>query len=221
MRRSSRALAQLYGDHNAKRGHGFLFGGHQRIAVMRNQLKGGCGSVLDLGCRDGSLFAAMALETSFAVGIDIDEEALRNFPSSNLLAPCKADLWGALPFRSHAFDAVLAGEVLEHLPFPQTTVAEVARVLRPGGRFVGSVPNSYRLKNRLRFLLGRPYEHDPTHLRQFSIKLLEELLARHFRSIRIFPCVGRFVTVAPRLTANDLVWSAESRKPLREGSAGE
>ena len=70
----------------------------------------------------------------------------------------------------------------------------------------GSVPNAFRLKNRIRFLVGREFERDPTHLHHFSIEGLQRMLGSQFKVVRIRPSVGRFVGVWPRMTANDLVW---------------
>jgi len=47
----------------------------------------------------------------------------------------------ALPFRSGSFDVVTANMVVEHLETPTDVLAEVARVLRPGGVFIASTPN--------------------------------------------------------------------------------
>lgn len=46
----------------------------------------------------------------------------------------------AIPFASRVFDTVLCTEVLEHLPHPAKAVSEMARVLRPGGYLILSVP---------------------------------------------------------------------------------
>ena len=97
-----------------------------------------------------------------------------------MLAPCTANLWGPFPFREAAFSLVVAGEVFEHVPFPQDFVAEAARVLTAGGRIAGSVPNAFRLKNRVMFASGRWFEIDPTHLRQFSPSMLRGMLEQHF-----------------------------------------
>jgi hypothetical protein len=86
----------------------------------------------------------------------------------------------------------------------------VRRVLRPGGVFVASVPNAYRLKNRLRFLLGRDPEDDPTHLQMFAPHDVLRLLDS-FEEQRVHFIAGRLVRIQPRLLANDIVFSG--RKP--------
>jgi hypothetical protein len=72
------------------------------------------------------------------------------------------------------------------------------------------VPNAYRLKNRLRFLLGRKPEDDPTHLQMFAPHDVRALLAG-FEEPRLHFIAGRLVALQPRLFANDIVFSG--RKP--------
>jgi SAM-dependent methyltransferase len=205
----SASLSARYADHNRGRGRGFIYGGQERIDALRRAIGSpAAGWTLDLGCRDGSLASALVLPPDRTIGIDIDQEALDASAASGIFKPCRGDLWGALPIRTESLDLVVAGEIVEHVPFPSDLVAEVARVLRHGGRFVGSVPNAFRLKNRLTFLRGAWFEPDPTHLRQFSPEMLRSMLALHFTSIQITPCVGRWASTWPRMLANDLVWSA-------------
>jgi SAM-dependent methyltransferase len=102
----------------------------------------------------------------------------------------------------------VAAEVLEHLRDPAALVDETRRVLRPGGIFAGSVPNAYRLKNRLRFLAGRPAERNPTHLHLFTPGELLELLDGF--SARLDYVVGRFVRFHPRLLANVIVFRGQT-----------
>jgi len=206
-------LGERYAAHNLSRGRGFIYGGEERLEAMRDLIGGDSQAVLDLGCRDGALVGGLGLPAERVVGADIDHDALLEARDRGALRPCRADLWGPLPFSSDSFDLVLAGEIIEHVPFPDDLVAEIARVLRPGGRVVGSVPNAFRLKNRLSFLAGRWFDVDPTHLRHFSPGSLRGLLGRHLTVVEIRPCVGRWVFAFPYATANDLVWSA------RKGSA--
>jgi SAM-dependent methyltransferase len=201
-------LGERYARHNLSRGRGFVYGGEDRVRELRRAI--GTmppGRVLDLGCRDGSLAAALGLPPERSIGADIDERAVRD--ADGRVRPCVADLWRSFPFRSEAFDLVLAGEIVEHVPFPDALVGEAERVLRPGGRMVGSVPNAFRLKNRLVFMAGRWFERDPTHLRQFSPRMLRDLLAASFDRVDIRPCIGRLTAVWPRMFGTDLVGVAQ------------
>jgi SAM-dependent methyltransferase len=164
--------------------------------------------VLDLGCRDGALTREYAAGNE-VVGVDADRDALAAAEKVGIETHW-ADLDQPLPFGDGNFDVVVAGELLEHLRDPRGVVGEVRRVLRPGGTFVASVPNAYRLKNRLRFLLGRKPEDDPTHLQMFAPHDVRALLAG-FEEPRLHFIAGRLVALQPRLFANDIVFSG--RKP--------
>jgi SAM-dependent methyltransferase len=202
-------LSDRYAEHNrVERGAGFVFAGQERVELFRGYVGGPGRSVLDLGCRDGALTQAYAAGNEI-VGVDADREALVEAEKLGIETRW-ADLDDALPFAEGAFEVVVAGELLEHLRDPRRVVAEVFRVLRPGGTFVGSVPNAYRLKNRLRFMLGRKPENDPTHLQMFSPDDVRRLLER-FEGVRLHLIAGRLVPLHARLFANDIVFSG--RKP--------
>ena len=151
--------------HGSNRPSDFVFGGAERAAPIAERVGRG-GRVLDLGCRTGAL-TRHYLEGNSVVGVDVDREALAQAAALGV-ETVWADLDEALPFPDASFDIVVVAEILEHLQFPGRLVSEAARVLRPGGRIVGSVPNGYRLKSRLEFLLGGPPDRDPTHLQLFS-----------------------------------------------------
>ena len=84
--------------------------------------------LLDLGCGPRDQAAPAAHYGASYVGIDYSSER------ADLLADGHA-----IPFRDGTFDVVLSYAVLEHLYHPFVAVQEVARVLRPGGVFVGTV----------------------------------------------------------------------------------
>ena len=161
--------------------------------------------VLDLGCRSGALTSHF-LEGNSVVGLDVDASALEKAAALGI-EPVQANVEEPLPFEDASFDAVVAGELLEHLQFPDALIAEIWRVLRRGGVVVGSVPNAFRVQSRLRFLRGRPPEDDPTHLRMFSPRELHGLLAA-YDDVELSFVGGRFARLNRRLFARDLVFRA-------------
>lgn len=201
--------AAVYAEHNLEhRGRGFVFAQPERTPLFKRYVGGPGRRVLDLGCRDGALsFSYLGGNT--VVGVDVDRKALRHAAARGLETHV-ADLDEPLEFDDESFDVVTAGEVLEHIRDPWELVRDCRRVLRPGGTFVGSVPNGFRLKNRLWFATGQHPEPDPTHLHLFAPRDVETLL-EGFEEPAIHFVAGRFVRLHPRLFANVIVFSA--RKP--------
>jgi len=123
------------------------------------------GRVLDAGC-GRSLFTEIRPDWPFTiVAADVDHDLLRSrkaqFPDLRWLV---ADAH-PLPFRDATFDALFAGELVEHLADPRPGLAEFHRVLRPGGTLILTTPNRRRLANRAD-RSERPYS--PDHLSELS-----------------------------------------------------
>jgi SAM-dependent methyltransferase len=201
-------LGERYAEHHREsRDAGDFVFVPERIPVFRQAI--GTGKrVLDLGCRSGALTRHF-LDGNEVVGLDVDRDALAKAAELGI-EPVEANVEEPLPFADASFDAVVAGELFEHLRFPDALVAEIGRILRPGGVLVGSVPNAYRVQSRLLFLRGKPPEDDPTHLRMFSPDAMRELL-RDFGDVRVVYVGGRYVRLSARLFARDLVFTA--RRP--------
>ena len=72
-----------------------------------------------------------------------------------------------LPFGAATFHLVVACEVLEHVTDDQTALAEIARVLRPDGVFIFSVPLHAHLWTRHDDLVGHQRRYEPTQLVRF------------------------------------------------------
>lgn len=198
-----------YAEHNREeRGRGFVYAEPERTALFRRYVGGPGRRVLDLGCRDGAL-SRVYLDGNEVVGVDVDREALAHAEQLGLKTEW-ADLEEPLAFPDETFDVVVAGELLEHIRSPRSLIDEARRVLRPGGTLVGSTPNGFRLKNRLRFAAGRHPEPDPTHLHLFRPDDVRELL-RGFEQPELRLVAGRFVPLNARLFANVIVFSG--RKP--------
>ncbi|MGH3103927.1 MAG: class I SAM-dependent methyltransferase [Gaiellaceae bacterium] len=203
--------SKRYREHHcAARSEEFVFAGHERGELFRRFVGGPGKRVLDLGCRYGALTRAY-LEGNEVVGVDVDRDALAEAAKLGIETHW-ADVDEPLPFEDASFDVVVAGELLEHIRDPAGLAAESRRVLRPGGVFVASVPNGFRLKNRLRFLAGLHPDNDPTHLHLFSPADVRALLAAYDEPELHF-VASRLLRLNPRLTANTIVFSA--RKPPR------
>jgi len=198
-------LSERYEQHHReRRAEGEFVFVPERIPLFQAAIGRGK-RVLDLGCRSGALTRHF-LDGNEVVGLDVDRTALAKAEALGI-QPILADVEEPLPFEDASFDAVVAGELFEHLQFPDALVAEIRRVLRPGGVIVGSVPNAFRLKGRLQFLLGHAPEDDPTHLRMFSPAAMRALL-HGFEDVRLSFVGGRYRRLHPRLLARDLVFSA-------------
>jgi ubiquinone/menaquinone biosynthesis C-methylase UbiE len=100
-------------------------------------------AVLDIGCGTGVDLDAVAGLTARATGIDLSETMARTARDRGDGGKCTFAVADGqhLPFPAGSFDAVCLRAVLVHTPRPELTIAELSRVLRPGGRAVLSEPD--------------------------------------------------------------------------------
>ena len=124
---------------------GRLTGRPTRFAVALCYHVQAGGRVLDLGCGTGELSRAAAAAGMRVTGCDISPEMLRRASASDpgdVVDWVQLDLsWRTLPFESSAFDAVVAASVLEYVDDPSAVLGECARMLRPGGVVLCTVPD--------------------------------------------------------------------------------
>ncbi len=92
------------------------------------------GRMLDVGCGRKPYQALFAPFIRTHVGVDMPS-SMHGVQQSDALASAMA-----IPFAAASFDTVLATEVLEHVATPTQMIAEISRVLRPGGTLILSVP---------------------------------------------------------------------------------
>jgi ubiquinone/menaquinone biosynthesis C-methylase UbiE len=115
--------------------------------------------VLDAGCGTGLILRHLPVGST---GLDINPRNLtmvaQRIPNATLVL---GDL-EALPFAPGDFATVVCTEVLEHVPDISAALAEIRRVLRPGGYLLGSVPADSWLW-RLRFLSRTCPHSEPFH----------------------------------------------------------
>jgi len=158
--------------------------------------------VLDAGCGEGVLVDEYADRLDI-IGLDANYASDRVTHGSLM----------ALPFPDASFDRALCLDVLEHLAYEEQprALAEIFRVLRPGGELLVSVPNLAHLQSRIQFLLrGRlirtasEYKHPGDRPAGEYIKLgrAAGFLLRHRRGIfPTLPVVTHFIRRHPRALA--------------------
>lgn len=208
-------LEKIYHKHHERGNrYGYLFCHGERGPYLKKWIGTGK-TILDLGCRDGMLTESYA-NGNQVKGIDIDQEALKLIKKRLNIETIWLDLNYEWPFARHSVDVIVACEILEHMFMLEPFLKRIQETLRPGGIFIGSVPNAFRMRNRLKFLVGREIENDPTHVRQFSYNKLDQTLQLYFSDLEIVPIRGKiapFIPVSPlfptrinRLFAQDLLW---------------
>lgn len=179
------------------------FRGRRRVLVdmLRQALRssGGSARILDYGCGTGGNTPAYAAFGA-VVGIEPDSGAVRLAHTRGQAQYCRSS-GTKLPFRQAAFDAVLASDVLEHIENDVEALSEIARVLRPCGVAIVSVPAHQWLFSR----------HDAAlhHFRRYSKTRLSQLLENGGFRIRrlsywnaaLFPaiCMHRLVEKSRRM----------------------
>jgi ubiquinone/menaquinone biosynthesis C-methylase UbiE len=101
--------------------------------------------LLDFGCGSGDITRALAAEGFAMAGIDLSSAmiatARRQSGTTGIDWAVAEPGAVALPFADMAFDGALASSVLEYHPDPAAQLAELARVLKPGGVLVFTVPD--------------------------------------------------------------------------------
>ena len=130
-------------------------------AKLRMLAREASGRVLDLGAADGWARAHVPGASDY-VSLDYPATAVA-------LYGVRPDIFGTatcLPFRDASFATVLLLDVLEHVPDPESALAEVARVLAPGGRLLLTVPFLY------------PIHDDPYDFQRYTRNGLKVVLER-------------------------------------------
>ncbi len=169
--------------------------------------------VLEVGCGWGELAEWIARETGAeVVATDLSERMVELARERGLDARV-ADVQ-RLPFADAVFDVVVAAWMLYHVPDLERGIAEIARVLRPGGRLV-AVTNSSTHLIELRELVGS----GPSSI-SFSRENGERFLQPFFDEVRRDDIDGQ-LTFADRAAVEGYVRSSIAMSPFAENLPGE
>jgi len=144
--------------------------------------------VLDMGCGGGRHAFAVLRRGASVVAFDADEGELvgvrdmaaamvteGEVPVGGELTCVQGDAL-ELPFEGASFDRIIAAEVLEHIPDDRRAIAELVRVLAPGGRIAVTVPAAF--PERINWMLDSDYHDTPGgHVRIYGTDELAGRLA--------------------------------------------
>jgi ubiquinone/menaquinone biosynthesis C-methylase UbiE len=145
---------------------------------------------LDVGCGTGHHLRALTARGFEVAGVDGSQEMLVAARLANPTAELQQADVAALPFPDSSFDMILCIEVLRYLSDAQRCVAEMARVLRPGGVCLATAAplfslNGYALVNRIALLVP---VGDLVRLKQFfttPASLRRQFEANEFEGVEV------------------------------------
>lgn len=192
--------SELWGEHRSR----YRFAARQAAGLR----------VLDIACGAGFGLEMLRQAGARAIGMDLDAEALSTCRRGYPCAPVSRADAAHLPLPDESMDLVVSFETLEHVPDAEAVVAELARVLRPGGRLVLSTPNR---------VFGPPERHagNPYHVREFDAEELRALLRERFERVAIHgqwvSARFRFVPylmVQPERSLAAFLWKLQNRLPF-------
>lgn len=178
--------------------------------------------ILDVGCNDGYIASLLLKQNNEVHGIDIVESNLKTAKKRGVLARYHNIEAKSFPYMEDYFDAVILGDVIEHVFDTDKLLRDCRRILKRDGLLLLTTPNVASIGRRLMLFMGvSPYlEYSielntnglPSvgHMRYYTVDTLrEQLIYNKFRSIRItgdkvnigfyIPFVARFV---PYLAVN-------------------
>lgn len=159
------------------------------------------GRLLDVGCGSRPFAQLLEANSSLSVGIEVDAQRYgRQSSSAEGMIACGGpeqpghlpDAWASglqLPFRDSSFDTAVSFQVLEHVPQPARMLAEITRVLKPGGVLVLTAPHIWGIHEE---------PHDYYRFTPYGLRYLAETVGLRVHSV--VPLAGFWVTMGARFT---------------------
>ena len=142
------------------------------------------GRLLDLAGGDGVITFHFQMKGFEAILIDVSLEALRSAYANGIRFAGKCDIEQGLPFSDNYFDYIFWGDNAEHLLQPARVLAEINRILKPGGWVVTSFPNMgywlYRIIYLVKGKVPRTEVHKHKHWEFDHIRFYNQAIFTNF-----------------------------------------
>ena len=145
--------------------------------------------LLDIGCGTGEYLQASRELGIEALGIDVDE-TIERYAKEKYGFNVVTGLLGERTFEADKFDIIVLSHVIEHLPDPNPLLANIHRILKPGGELIVATPNGDSLFCDLHILRSRVSRGAkkgynltsftaPFHLNAFNARSLSGILKKN------------------------------------------
>jgi len=153
---------------------------HQRLLkayyIAKNHVNG---DLMEIGCGEGRGVTLLKDEVKSFTGIDKIKEVVDKLSGSFPDATFFQAVIPPLPFPHQSFDSIISFQVIEHIVDDENYLAEIARVLKTGGKALITTPN-------IKLSLSR----NPWHIREYSALQLTKLCEKHFRKVELCGITG-------------------------------
>ena len=149
--------------------------------IRKEELEGR--SILDVGAGPGFILNQLTAKNLDRHALDLSKKCVSYLNEQGIIANEIDITSDTFPYRDSFFDYVIFTEVIEHLPFPEHTMSEIFRVLKPGGKLFISTHNTFNVYMRLRYLLGvlptpeLDVSNNGQHLRLYNYRILKNILS--------------------------------------------
>jgi SAM-dependent methyltransferase len=156
------------------------FGQDRRLALVERLVPLRGRSILDVGCGIGTYVRRFRDFSPDVHGVDVDSDRIA--AGSIALPNLRVARSEALPFPDGRFDVVFLNEVIEHVDDDRQTLAEAARVLRPGGAIVVFAPNRWFPFETHGVYIGRRFYFGNIPAIGYLPNMMRDRLAPHVRA---------------------------------------
>lgn len=210
-------------DRAARRGNpSFVWraGQERRLSMILDAAPARLERVLVDGCGVGMYVRALQDYAGEVHGLDIEGEHLTGAQENVPHAPLVLGRGEQLPYPDNSFDLLLSHEVIEHVQDDRAAAAEMARVLRPGGRAVIFAPNRlYPFETHGHYWQG-VYHFGNTPLINYLPDPLRNRLAPHVRAYTRWGLLSLFLGQPVRVVSHRQIYPGYDNLVRRRPGAG-